>query len=181
MSHLPPESRDYFVRKANSALSGEQRTPVVLIAPMGGTWQAVIELEMKPKDNEKQCLKIVHALSRDPQIPQVAEVHVNLIRYFTPPVYGIQQGYGNTFNTTCFVPKEQEHIIYSCSIKRDALIKGEEPTFYVEDGARINEKGILYSLLNGRRDIDVYPSNRTTEWNEAFGFLAAQLFFCKSS
>jgi hypothetical protein len=147
----PPESLNYFQRKVPRVLAGEN--PVIHIELWGGKWNALVEIESKPGDDEKRCLKVMHAFAHDPQIPEVDQVYVFMVTYgkwkeIEPlkirfiPTYATEMEQIGTFGT------EMEQINYGCIIKRDALLRGEEPTWFVQHGIQVNGRGLL-SLSNG--------------------------------
>ena len=143
---LSPEISNYFTNKTTSALSDKNTIRRLEGASGGSTGGQLVRIEISPtqEDSEKCCLKVIRALSRDPQFPSsISEIFV-FVEY-TP---------------------QKEHAKFCYRIARNALLKGAAPKAIYRNGVDVSGEKTpsTVSVWSGPVYLNpgVNPNNATT-------------------
>ena len=158
ISKLPPESRNYLDHKINTALSSSKGTYTLEKMNFFGKSMLSIDLKSIGRDDEKRCFKVVHALSRDPKIPMVDYINVSVVGTIAShevqvamPRYSATCMEGNVPVTiegiqtyTTGQSGEKRETIIASTIKRDALLRGEEPNVTIRHDAWVGKKSSYF-------------------------------------
>jgi len=143
---LSSEINNYFENKAISALSDKNGIRKLEGGSGGSTGGNLVLIEIRPtqEDSEKRCLKVIRALSRDPQFPSsISEIFV-FVKYEPP--------------------KQNDKFCYR--ITRDALLKGAVPKAIYRNGVAVSGERTpsTNSVWSGPVYLNpgVNPNNATT-------------------
>jgi hypothetical protein len=112
----------YYEGKVIAALG--DRNCIVRIEDLFMKWD-VIKIKSTGQDDEKRCLKIIQAMSRDPLFPKRNRVGVMAVRVHVTTL--------RDDDLALLIKEETEQTVFSCGITRDALMKGEKPEVVIRN------------------------------------------------